>query len=270
MSKNLQIQTSFDLMKQNNQNFQTNLTDYLSISKVYTNSNNSNTNENIITELPSTRNKILKKILVTNKLLRPQTVKNSRNFKELYELKYNSNFNSNKVQLANNYIILPNSRKKYLIYNDKELYNIFDSNTLSNFNNKYDIIFQSKKKNKRKLVRKVFDDIKQNGFNGKKIYFPKNKKKINLIKKEPIIENISKKDQIKNSFFITDYHNYFKYSEKNNYIKNFKSNENIVINNDYIKKTFNNLIDKKSYLNNKVRVYSLKITNPFNTIIPLS
>ena len=40
MSKNLQIQTSFDTMKNKNHNFQSNLTDYLSISKIYTNPNN--------------------------------------------------------------------------------------------------------------------------------------------------------------------------------------------------------------------------------------
>ena len=60
MSKNLQIQTSFDTMKNNNHNFQSNLTDYLSISKIYTNSNNINTIENTINETSSTRNKILR------------------------------------------------------------------------------------------------------------------------------------------------------------------------------------------------------------------
>jgi len=260
MSKNLQIQTSFDLMKYNNQNLQTDLTDYLSISKVYTNSNNLNTNEDIINDLPSTRNKIEKKLLLDNKFLRPQSAKISRNFNKLNKLKFSYANNFPKVQLTNNYITLHNPRKKYFTDNDKELFDIFYFNTLSNFNNKYDVTFESKKKKKRKDVRKYFDTIKRNGFNENIKYFSRNYEKKVLIKKEPIIENISKKGNIKNSFFITDYHNYFKFNEKNSYVKNFKKSEKKVIKNDYIRNIFNKIINERSYLKNNIRVFSLKIT----------
>jgi hypothetical protein len=256
MSKNLQIQTSFDTMKNNNHNFQSNLTDYLSISKIYTNPNNINTIENTINETSSTRNKI-KKILLNNKILRPQSAKISRNFKTLNKIKYNNNLP--KVQLTNNYITLHNSRKKYLIDNDKELFNIFYFNTLSNFNNKYDVTFESIKKKKRKDVKNYFDIIKKNGFNDNIKYISKNEKKV-LIKKEPIIENIIKKDKIKNSFFITDYHNYFKFNEKNNFIKNFKKSENKVIKNDNFQNLINKIIKERAYFKNNIRVFSLKIT----------
>jgi len=259
MSKNLQIQTSFDLMKDNNQNLQTDLTDYLSISKVYTNSNNLNTNGDFVNELPSTRNKIKKKLLLNNKFLRPQTAKISKNFNKLNKLKFSYDNNLPKVQLTNNYITFHSSRKKYFTNNDKELFDIFYFNTLSNFNNKYDITFESKKKKKRKDVRKYFDNIKRNGFNDNIKYLSRNEKKV-LIKKEPIIESISKKDKIKNSFFITDYHNYFKFNEKNSSIKTLKKSENKVIKNDYIQNLFNKIINERSYLKNNIRVFSLKIT----------
>jgi hypothetical protein len=257
MSKNLQIQTSFDIIKNNNHNIHSDLTDYLSISKIDTNSNNKNTIENTINETPSTRFKIKKEILLNNKILRPQSAKISRNFKTLNKIKYNNNLP--KVQLTNNYITLHNSRKKYLIDNDKELFNIFYFNTLSNFNNKYDVTFESKKKKKRKDVRKYFDNIKKNGFNDNIKYISRNEKKV-LIKKEPIIENIINKDKIKNSFFITDYHNYFKFNEKNNYIKNFKKSENKVIKNDNFQNLINKIIKERAYFKNNIRVFSLKIT----------
>lgn len=257
MSKNLQIQTSFDIIKNNNHNIHSDLTDYLSISKIDTNSNNKNTIENTINETPSTRFKIKKEILLNNKILRPQSAKISRNFKTLNKIKYNNNLP--KVQLTNNYITLHNSRKKYLIDNDKELFNIFYFNTLSNFNNKYDVTFESKKKKKRKDVRKYFDKIKKNGFNDNIKYISRNEKKV-LIKKEPIIENIINKDKIKNSFFITDYHNYFKFNEKNNYIKNFKKSENKVIKNDNFQNLINKIIKERAYFKNNIRVFSLKIT----------
>jgi len=258
MSKNLQIQTSFDTMKNNNHNFQSNLTDYLSISKIYTNPNNINTIENTINETSSTRNKIKKKILLNNKILRPQSAKISRNFKTFNKIKYNNN-NLPKVQLTNNYITLHSPRKKYLTDNDKELFKIFYFNTLSNFNNKYDVTFESKKKKKRKDVKNYFDIIKKNGFNDNIKYISKNEKKV-LIKKEPIIENIIKKDKIKNSFFITDYHNYFKFNEKNNFIKNFKKSENKVIKNDNFQNLINKIIKERAYFKNNIRVFSLKIT----------
>ena len=257
MSKNLQIQTSFDIIKNNNHNIHSDLTDYLSISKIDTNSNNKNTIENTINETPSTRFKIKKEILLNNKILRPQSAKISRNFKTFNKIKYNNNLP--KVQLTNNYITLHNSRKKYLIDNDKELFNIFYFNTLSNFNNKYDVTFESKKKKKRKDVRKYFDNIKKNGFNDNIKYISRNEKKV-LIKKEPIIENIINKDKIKNSFFITDYHNYFKFNEKNNYIKNFKKSENKVIKNDNFQNLINKIIKERAYFKNNIRVFSLKIT----------
>lgn len=257
MSKNLQIQTSFDIIKNNNHNIHSDLTDYLSISKIDTNSNNKNTIENTINETPSTRFKIKKEILLNNKILRPQSAKISRNFKTFNKIKYNNNLP--KVQLTNNYITLHNSRKKYLIDNDKELFNIFYFNTLSNFNNKYDVTFESKKKKKRKDVRKYFDKIKKNGFNDNIKYISRNEKKV-LIKKEPIIENIINKDKIKNSFFITDYHNYFKFNEKNNYIKNFKKSENKVIKNDNFQNLINKIIKERAYFKNNIRVFSLKIT----------
>ena len=257
MSKNLQIQTSFDIIKNNNHNIHSDLTDYLSISKIDTNSNNKNTIENTINETPSTRFKIKKEILLNNKILRPQSAKISRNFKTLNKIKYNNNLP--KVQLTNNYITLHNSRKKYLIDNDKELFNIFYFNTLSNFNNKYDVTFESIKKKKRKDVKNYFDIIKKNGFNDNIKYISKNEKKV-LIKKEPIIENIIKKDKIKNSFFITDYHNYFKFNEKNNFIKNFKKSENKVIKNDNFQNLINKIIKERAYFKNNIRVFSLKIT----------
>ena len=257
MSKNLQIQTSFDIIKNNNHNIHSDLTDYLSISKIDTNSNNKNTIENTINETPSTRFKIKKEILLNNKILRPQSAKISRNFKTLNKIKYNNNLP--KVQLTNNYITLHSPRKKYLTDNDKELFKIFYFNTLSNFNNKYYFTFESKKKKKRKDVRKYFDIIKKNGFNDNIKYISKNEKKV-LIKKEPIIENIIKKDKIKNSFFITDYHNYFKFNEKNNFIKNFKKSENKVIKNDNFQNLINKIIKERAYFKNNIRVFSLKIT----------
>ena len=257
MSKNLQIQTSFDIINNNNHNIHSDLTDYLSISKIDTNSNNKNTIENTINETPSTRFKIKKEILLNNKILRPQSAKISRNFKTFNKIKYNNNLP--KVQLTNNYITLHNSRKKYLIDNDKELFNIFYFNTLSNFNNKYDVTFESKKKKKRKDVKNYFDIIKKNGFNDNIKYISRNEKKV-LIKKEPIIENIINKDKIKNSFFITDYHNYFKFNEKNNYIKNFKKSENKVIKNDNFQNLINKIIKERAYFKNNIRVFSLKIT----------
>ena len=159
MSKNLQIQTSFDIIKNNNHNIHSDLTDYLSISKIDTNSNNKNTIENTINETPSTRFKIKKEILLNNKILRPQSAKISRNFKTFNKIKYNNNLP--KVQLTNNYITLHNSRKKYLIDNDKELFNIFYFNTLSNFNNKYDVTFESKKKRKEKMLENILIILKK-------------------------------------------------------------------------------------------------------------
>jgi hypothetical protein len=159
MSKHLQIQTSFDIIKNNNHNIHSDLTDYLSISKIDTNSNNKNTIENTINETPSTRFKIKKEILLNNKILRPQSAKISRNFKTLNKIKYNNNLP--KVQLTNNYITLHNSRKKYLIDNDKELFNIFYFNTLSNFNNKYDVTFESKKKRKEKMLENILIILKK-------------------------------------------------------------------------------------------------------------
>ena len=107
MSKNLQIQTSFDIIKNNNHNIQSDLTDYLSISKIDTNSNNKNTIENTINETSSTRFKIKKEILLNNKILRPQSAKISRKFKTFNKIKYNNNLP--KVQLTKLFLPLNSS-----------------------------------------------------------------------------------------------------------------------------------------------------------------